>query len=542
MRKPKGISNNLHFLIRELESQISNLQAFFVTLSPGMAQGILDRSGYTYNLKNRIHNSFINHIANDKQADVILLRAYESIATQLDIISIRCRECVQQITRLNKNKVNYKPFTVTLESVNQAIGLIEKALEESDTTIALDIQHISEQVNQACDDQIEIYSNRLKGRKRNQDIITALFVTCSVEQMGDALLKISEAILSRNLGYSIDIERYQSMLATVEKFSDGEQILPLEIQQVAETRSGSAISALTVNDGVSPQLAIFKDGARRKLNEERAVVKNWHKIYPGLAPKILSYKKRGKSASLLIEHLAGFTFEQILLYESPELLKKTLKQLAKTLNSVWSETRINDKVNAQYLEQLNHRLEDIYAIHPQFKTRHKNICGYYVQSFDELIKQAQQFEKKYKAPFSVFIHGDFNIDNIIYDPTEARINFIDLHRSRYMDYVQDVSVFMVSNYRLQSLDSKLRQRINEVIYIFYNNVAKFARQSNDKTFEIRLALGLARSFATSTRFILDKTLARQMMLRARFLLEQIIALDKHSISTFKIPMKEIFVG
>ena len=37
--------------------------------------------------------------------------------------------------------------------------------------------------------------------------------------------------------------------------------------------------------------------------------------------------------------------------------------------------------------------------------------------------------------------------------------------------------------------------------------------------ELRLALGLARSFASSTRFILDQTLAAAMFLRARYLLE-----------------------
>lgn len=542
MRKPKGIASNLHFLIREVESQVSNLQTFFVTLSPAIAQQIQDRSGYTYNLKTRIHNSFINHIANDKQADVLLLRSYEAIATELENISILSREGIQQITRLNKNKINYKPFTATLESVNKAIGIIETALNDKNTPLALNIYQIREQISLTCNKQINKYSKRLKGQKQNQDIITALFVTCSVEQMGDALLKISETIISRNLGQSIDIERYHSMLATVEKFSDGEKPVPLQVKQIAETRSGSAISALKVNDGDDPQLAIFKDGEKRKLNEEHAGVKSWHKIYPGLAPKILSYKKRGKSASLLIEHLAGLTFEQILLYESPLLLKKTLKGLAKTLDSVWNETRVNDKVSAGYLEQLNHRLDDIYTIHPEFRTSKKSLCGLRILSFDELIKKAQQHEKSIKAPFSVYIHGDFNIDNIIYDPLEKRINFIDLHRSRYMDYVQDVSVFMVSNYRLQSLDTLLRQRINEVICIFYSNVAKYAKKSGDDTFEIRLALGLARSFATSTRFILDKTLARDMMLRARYLLEQINATEIKKVNNFKIPIKEIFVG
>jgi hypothetical protein len=55
-------------------------------------------------------------------------------------------------------------------------------------------------------------------------------------------------------------------------------------------------------------------------------------------------------------------------------------------------------------------------------------------------------------------------------------------------------------------------------------------------------LGLARSFATSTRFVLDKTLARAMWLRARYLLESVLAADMKQIQKFKLPIKEIFVG
>jgi aminoglycoside phosphotransferase (APT) family kinase protein len=165
-----------------------------------------------------------------------------------------------------------------------------------------------------------------------------------------------------------------------------------------------------------------------------------------------------------------------------------------------------------------------------------------VPSFGTLLKRAHRLEAGIKAPFSVYIHGDFNVDNIIYDPLEKKVNFIDLHRSRYMDYVQDVSVFMVSNYRLQIFDAPLRKRILMLTRDFYRFAAAFASKSGDKTFELRLALGLARSFATSTRFILDKSLARAMFLRARYLLELVLAADQKDPASFRVPVKEIFIG
>ena len=77
---------------------------------------------------------------------------------------------------------------------------------------------------------------------------------------------------------------------------------------------------------------------------------------------------------------------------------------------------------------------------------------------------------------------------------------------------------------------------------FYRIARRYADKVGDDTFELRLALGLARSFATSTRFILDKSLARNMFLRARFLIEQVLAVDPKKAAKYKIPVKEIFVG
>jgi len=110
-----------------------------------------------------------------------------------------------------------------------------------------------------------------------------------------------------------------------------------------------------------------------------------------------------------------------------------------------------------------------------------------------------------------------------------------------MDYVQDISVFMVSNYRLQILDSQRREYIMSVAVNMYKMARRYAIKNRDTTFELRLALGLARSFATSTRFILDKTLALNMFLRARYLIELVLAVEPERVARFRIPLKEIFV-
>ena len=544
-RIPQSIQDNLRFLIVEVSNQVISLQTFFASPSESAAQQILARSGYAFNLKTRIHDSCYSHISgqDEKDAESLIFRAIESIATNLEQITELCRECVQQVDQLhNQQRLQDDNYKQLLDRVIQGIDLINRAIAGNNTPIALKIGKIEYKLEQDCKKLLKKYTAELKQRKNTEDLITSLFIAQSVEQMGDALLNISEAVISANLGQPLNTDRYRSLQASIEHLNQDDNP-DLNIETIAETRSGSTISAISTAEGDNQDyVAIFKDGKKRKLKEERQSVESWHEIFPGLAPKILAYHKQGQSAALLIEHLAGQTFEQILLRESPQLLQEALQQLYVTLESIWAETHSKKQVPAQYMSQLSKRLDDVYAIHPEFRNQRSNVCGYQFKSFDTLVKQAHQHEMKFKPPFSVYIHGDFNADNIIYDPEGKKINFVDLHRSRYMDYIQDVSVFMVSNYRLQILDVPLRKRILEMTRDFYDFAAAYAEKTGDKNFDLRLALGLARSFATSTRFILDKSLAKAMFLRSCYLIEQVLATPIKQASSYRIPIREIFVG
>jgi len=547
MQLPKSIRDNLRFLYVEVDSQLANLQAFFKTPSAAIARRILDRVGYANNLKMRIHTSCVKSIAECKKcgnSETLALRGLEFIATDLERITELCRECIKQMEYLTDFKcIQPKAYGPMLDRVRRGIALVEPAVKENDTRLALKIGQIEAKLDDDYSKLLAHYIKALKRKKNTEDLTSALFVAHNVEQMGDALLDISESVISTNLGQAVNLERYHSLQESVEILDTDDDFSDVQIERIADTRSGSAISGISASDSKDDgYVAIFKDGEKRKLKEELQGVESWHDIYPGLAPKILSYKKRGQSAALLIEHLPGLTFEQILLHESPELLKETLDQLGKTLKSVWRETKTKKPVSANFMQQLEKRLGDVYKIHPEFRESRSEICGLGIPSFDTLAKRAEKYEKRLKAPFSVYIHGDFNVDNIIYDPMEKKINFIDLHRSCYMDYVQDVSVFMVSNYRLQILDAPLRRRIMNLAKDFYRIGRRYADKAGDETFELRLALGLARSFATSTRFILDKSLARSMFLRARYLIEQVLEADPKKAGSFKIPVEEIFVG
>ena len=542
----QSIRHNLEFLQTELVSRLESIKTYLDDTSPEAAENILKRSGYISNLKQRIHDACYRYIAETDNSDapeVLRVRAIDIIATELECIAGLGEEFVQQSIYLeDPGKKNFPRLLSQIDLVIEAVAMVHTALFENDTQVAIKIGRTQGRLERKFRKLLKKNAASLRDTSDAENLLSISFTAYSIERMGDSLLTISEAIISSNLGMVMDSTRFQAM-QDISKITDSADTEGLNIQNVAETRSGAAISSIQLPDGDSGRYpAIFKQGHTKKLKRERKGVESWHDVFPGLAPQILSWKKKGKSASLLIEHLSGNTFEQIVLNESTEMLNDVLQELKTTLHSVWSETLADKPASAEFMRQLDKRISDVYAVHPEFQDSLQVICGHEVPSFDRLAAKAAEIETGLQAPFSVYIHGDFNIDNIIYDADNRHIRYVDLHRSRYMDYVQDVSVFMVSNYRLQVLDPIVRQRIAAVIYNFYRIAAEFAANNRDSTFELRLAFGLVRSLATSTRFILDRDLARGMFLRARYLLEQIVNLEPAAYEDYRVPVEEIFCG
>jgi len=540
IKLPKGIQENLQFLCVEVDSQLANMQLYFAQTSPNLANTILERVGYADNLRNRIHSGVVNQlVTNDLESRTIFsLRSIEFIANDLERLAEICRNCIAQTEPLDSfDGLMTKSYIKILKQVQQAVQLVMPAIDHVDSKIAIKIGQINIGLEQEHQKLFQKHKAAIKNRKNPEQITTGIYIAYECKQMGFALDNICESIISANLGQPVSFDRYAAMQSLVGEMDVDDQ--GVQIQTIAETRSGGAISGISSEE--SGALGIYKSGQKQKLKEEKDGVKSWHEIYPGVAPKILSYQKKGGSAALLIEHLPGLTFEKIVLNETTEVLDEAQKYLYKTLRSIWTETKIEKSADAQFMQQLQKRLPEVYKIHPEFYKEQVSICGQTLQPFDALIAQAAEFERKWTSTFSVYIHGDFNVDNILYDPVEKRIHFIDLHRSCYMDYVQDVSVFMVSNYRLQVLNVESRKRIMAVAYNLYAMARRYAVKNKDTSFEIRLALGLARSFATSTRFILDKTLARDMFLRARYLMELALAVEPANVDKFRLPLKEIFV-
>jgi len=187
------------------------------------------------------------------------------------------------------------------------------------------------------------------------------------------------------------------------------------------------------------------------------------------------------------------------------------------------------------MSQLGSRMDAVLHIHPGFIRAEKAVCGAVAASTTALVARCSAIEHELAAPFSVLIHGDFNVNNLVYNHQDQRLHYLDVHRSRQQDYVQDASVFLVSNFRMPVFEPQLRQRIHWLMDEFLSFTRTFAQQTGDDTFEARMALALARSLFTSTRFELNPAFSRGMCQRAHYLMERVAEHQGRPWQSFRLP-------
>ena len=150
MRLPKIIKDNLFFLLAETNAQIASLQVLLETASAVVAQRILDRHGYTYNLKMRIHDSCTEILRAGKQTDVDIfsLRAAENIASDLENLTDICHDCVRLAFNLTrKNSLRKYPILELLDDVEQGLSIIESSIEENNNQLAVKVGNIERKLD-----------------------------------------------------------------------------------------------------------------------------------------------------------------------------------------------------------------------------------------------------------------------------------------------------------------------------------------------------------------------------------------------------------
>ncbi len=552
-----GLVENFRFMVLEVTKQVEDAYAALEDPDEVSLDRVEERDDYIDNLKDVIESKCYSLLVqlpagDDGGADPAdrrrtnRLKAVNTIANNLERIGDMCSNVVRQTAFIEDiGYIHRRDYRSFFDVILAALKLIPDALLEDDVTKALDICRAEFETDRYCDGNIsEILIDLRYNPRRTGDLVTYLLIVRYLERLGDALLNIGEAIISSVVGEKLRIYQYRALEETLgaegvrEDDDDG---VRFSLAPVGQTRSGCRVGRVTEHRDDGYRRVIFKEGKLRKIAREKENLERWEELVPGLPPRVFGFESRGDYGSILIENLNGTTLQSLVVGGDQIRLARARRGLFAALEDIWSRTLEPGPVNASFMRQLNSRRPSVERVHPGLFDNGSRICNLEAPPLGEQLRRAAELEDELEAPFSIFIHGDFNLDNVIFDAENGRVHFIDVNRSRRGDYVQDVSVFLVSNFRLPVFDPAIRNRLEKTMGAFLAFARDFARRRDDVTFQARLTLGLVRSLVTSTRFTLDAELARAMILRAQYLLDNLLDGHDGSWETFELTAEALAI-
>ena len=538
-----ALDEHLHFLLNEVENHCIIAETFFSKTESSCYSNICARHGYLKTLVEKAKGEIKTILRGpDNPNELRHIAALDAVIDSLARIATACTATVQEGTLA-------KPYTHPtateskrlIRKVRKCLDLVRRGIKQSRVRVGIKLSRRAERFQREYD-QIQTKALRQRDELNGDQVRAVLLSNFGLKQTIKALTDVSEALVAVHLGQAVTLDnfyRIKDVTAGLDYSFNN-----LSVQRLALTRSGSSVAKITNTAKSSDNIiAVYKDGAQKKLEQELAGFAQWRAVKPSLAPRILAQSSAdsGAASAILIEHFAGETLQNLLLDARESDVKAALKRLFRTLNNVWKTTKVEERANAHFMKQLRDRLPESARVHPSFFIEKQVICSFSRPGFKELVAEVAAKEHAWSPSFSVLIHGDFNVDNILYDGGEQRVRFIDLHRACYQDYIQDLSVLMVSIYRLQIIEGDARRIMMGAISEVYRFGQRFAKRNKDRFFEVRLAAGLARSFTTSTRFIRDRELAGRMHLRGRYLLESLVDLTDKKEVRYRLDLGGIFV-
>lgn len=550
----EGLDENFRFLVLEVTSQMSDTRAFVAAPTHALYDKVVSRDDYIDNLKNIVEDKCYSRIHSARglsKRDIDRIRGLQIISANLERIADYCVNIAGQMRYLKDLSVLARQNPAPLfDVIEEGLSRILEVRSRADVNGALGICRAEYDLDQLYKQAFDALMEELRLGRDVQNGITAIFIFRYLERIGDSLLNIGEALLFSVIGEKIKIEQFQALQQTLSKTGFEGDLADIDFRSIWGTRSGCRIGRVSPKDapaGASSdapadptQGGIFKEGNLKKIRRERENLELWARVSPGTGPRIFSYHEEGDSASMLVEFLPGCTWTEVVLTASPDVLEDAIFVFEQTVGDIWRSTLELGEAPLDAMEQLINRLPAVRHVHPDFLRPARSLGAVAIPSTEELVARCNALETGLRAPMTVLLHGDFNANNIVFDQSAPRVHYVDLHRTRRGDFVQDASVFLISFFRIPIFEPALRRRINRMIGSFYDYSSEFADDIGDSAWQARLALGLARSFATSTRFELNYDFAREMFLRAHYLMEGLLAHQGKPWEDYRLPRPILF--
>jgi phosphate uptake regulator/aminoglycoside phosphotransferase len=520
------LGDDLAMMARVVQSQLSAATTSFFRRDLDLAAKVIEKDDHVDNLLGLIEEKCFRRIAGEGDAETAGARQFRGafrVALNLEKLGDYAVNIAEQAGHVARFPRRPPPFDLA-GPTRVALAALEEVIT-SFTDVSVD------KAKHACGCELELdrqYREALSTtferlRRPGEDpafVITHLFVSKFLERVGDSILNIGETTLFILTGERLKLHQYLHLEEMVTGLSPAAPTV--ELRQIWGGISGARVGRLSVEGGP----LLWKEGAERKIAQELREVEGWNRVVPGLVPEIRARHHAGGRESFLGQFLDGVLLRDVYLTRSWGDKLRATRRLLETLRDVWLATLGDGPPPAGSIRQLAERLPELYAVHPSLAALRRTptrIFGIPHPSLPELLDDLGRREARLAPARLVRTHGDFNTNNVIYDPHGDRVHFIDVHRSGQGDYAQDIGVLLVSNLRTPLGSATLAAQMRELNAMIAGFAAEFAALVGDRHFAARLTLAQARSFITSARLVTDGGFARRLYLEGIRLLERAAA-------------------
>jgi phosphate transport system regulatory protein PhoU len=506
-----------HLVVRQLESALAAVDDF----DPGLADTVIEKDDLIDNLNLRVEaRSFSLAGANGlSDGEYRAARSAVKVASNLEHAGDSATHICKQLNIMageGSDSVGYDLGPLA-QLAPRSLQQVLRAYLREDPALA----------RRACESEPELdhlYVEALESVRlliesdpgSTRHFLHVLAILKYLEKVGDYVLNIGEQAIYLHSGRRLKFGQFQQLDKLLGEHAEDSGFKPY-----LDGISGAIVAR--VGNGVP---LLYKEGSQKKIEEEVEKSVAWRRIDRDLTPKVLSTVSFQDRQALLREYVDGTLLSQLYFEDGDAELQSTATALlCETLRQLWMRTLVSDPPRLTYVSQIEERLPEIYAFHQTLKrlaATRLRFRGGVCLPLRQQLEKARALEADLAPPFSVWLHGDFNPNNVVFDRRDKGLKFIDIHRSRYGDYLQDVTVFLVGLVRNPELAPSTRSLLKRVESQVMETVRDFAREMHDESLENRLLLGLGRSYITSARVILQPKHAEWLFRQGRICLQKVI--------------------
>src|SRR5262245_60172380 len=470
-------------MARLVQSQLIRGMTAFFQRDARLAEQVTQKDDQVDNLLGLIEVKCFERLAETPPGDVRSrqLRGVFRVALNLEKLGDYAVNIAEQAVHVSRLTARPIPFDLA--------GPARVALAALDEVITAFADASAEKAKHACRCELELdrqYRDALQEAFRRLAqphpdpafVITNLFVAKFLERIGDSILNIGESTLFILTGERLKLHQYLHLEEMVGDVRPGEG--GVDVRQIWGGISGARLARLSMGEG---RPLIWKEGAERKIEEEVQATEEWNRLIPGLAPDLKGRLQRDGRESVLREFLDGVLLRDVYLTRPWDEKARVTQRLLETVREIWLLTGTGAAPRVDYCRQIADRLAELYGVHPRLRRLRESetrVFGIRHRSLGELLAELGPREAALAPPVTVRIHGDFNTKNVIYDAGKDRVHFVDVHRSGPGDYLQDVSVFVVSNLRSPIQAPRVLAELARVNALVVEFAAEFARAVGDR--------------------------------------------------------------